>query len=426
MSFAIEWDPMPHQERAFLSEAKYAGLIGGYGCGKTNWLVHKALELASDNEGMQGGLLAPTLKQFKRDFLPEFKRVANQSGIGHKWRASESVLFLPATDTEILIYHDEDKGDSIQGSNLAFGLVNEVTLISREGFDAFDARVRLKNARRPQIAFSGTPDIEAWVFEEFVEKERPDAELFNGKTRDNIYLHDSYFTRLYNAFDPTMRKQYLDGQWVSLGGSKAAWEYDADRHLRDLGLEPSDEREIWISLDFNVDPMAATIWLRGNMGDPFKLYAWDEVKLKNSNTPKMAGALFDLLEDEGQSPDEVRIYPDPAGDSRNTKVDYNDIEILESKGFTEILYKKRIKSVRRCLFAMNKLFSEDQIIVNPRCKELRKDLDRVKMDSTGTVLDKSDSQRTHWLDGLKNMCDFEFPVIENEELVKVRQRGRNY
>jgi hypothetical protein len=417
MIYAIEWDPMPHQERAFLSQAKYTGLIGGYGCGKTNWLVHKLFELASQNEGLRGGILAPDLKQFKRDFLPEAKSVARKNSIRLSWKPQDSTIVIPATDSEIYVFHDQDKGESIQGPNIAYGLVNEVTKVSKDGFDAFDARVRLKEARRMQIAFSGTPDIETWVHEEFVETERPDAELFNGKTKDNIYVHESYYKRLYDAYDPTMRKQYLDGEWVSLGGSKAAWEYDASRHLQDLGIEPDGERAVWVSLDFNVEPMAATIWLRGNIEDPFKLYAWDNVKLNNSNTPQMARVLEELVGLE------VRIYPDPAGDSRNTKVDYNDIQILREAGFEEILYKKRIKSVRRCLFAMNKLFADNQIFIHPRCKELRKDLDRVKMDSTGTVLDKSDSDRTHWLDGFKNMCDFEFPVVDNDELIKVRRRG---
>lgn len=418
MSYAIVWNPLPHQEEAFLSNSQYVGLIGGYGCGKTNWLVHKLLDLASENEGLQGGLLAPTLKQFKRDFLPELKNVCRENKIKMTFNRELAAIHFPAIESEILVFHDEDKGDSIQGPNLAFGCVNEVTLVSKEGFYAFDARIRLKKSRKLQLAFSGTPDIMAWVYEEFEEKGRENSMLFKGKTRDNTFLHDSYFKRLYDSFDEQMRLQYLEGEWVALGGNRAAWAYDPSKHLVDLGLGIED-RSVYVSLDFNVEPMSAVIWLVGNADDPWKLYALQDIKLDNSNTYQLAQTIVELVGNQ------VALFPDPAGKHRSTQTDTTDIKILRAQpyGFEDIRYKMKIKSVKRCLMAMNKLFSEDEILIHPRCKELRKDLDQCKMDSTGTVIDKSDLKRTHWLDGLKNMCDYEFPLIDNETLVKVRQRG---
>lgn len=423
MSHPIVWKPMPHQAAALKDSSQYVGLIGGYGCGKTNWLVHKMLMLASENHGMQGGLLAPSLKQFKRDFLPELRNVCYENKIRMKFDRELASIKIPQIESEILVFHDEDKGDSIQGPNLAFGCVNEVTLVSKEGFDAFDARIRLKKSRKLQLAFSGTPDIMAWVYEEFEERGRENSKIYKGRTQDNLFLHESYYKRLYDAFDPQMRAQYLNGEWVSLSGNRAAWAYEPEKHLQDLGLSLTD-RDVWVSLDFNVDPMSATLWLRGNVDDPWKLYAYDNIKLDNSNTYKLAETIIALVGNE------VALFPDPAGKHRSTttQTDVTDIRILRSAPycFEDIRYKLKIKSVKRCLMAMNQLFSKGEILIHPRCKELRKDLDQCKLDSTGTVLDKSDSKRTHWLDGLKNMCDFEFPLIETEGVAKVWQRGKLY
>lgn len=44
------------------------------------------------------------------------------------------------------------------------------------------------------------------------------------------------------------------------------------------------------------------------------------------------------------------------------------------------------------------------------CPETIRDFEQVVWIKGAWELDKSDTARTHWVDGFKNMIDFEFPV----------------
>jgi hypothetical protein len=114
------------------------------------------------------------------------------------------------------------------------------------------------------------------------------------------------------------------------------------------------------------------------------------------------------------------IYPDPAGKNRGTRSHLSDIQIIENAGFKDVRYKKKITSVKDCLNSMNNLFDKDELLINPdECKDLLIDLERCKIKEDIFEIDKSDTKRTHWLDGLKDMCDYEYPIISPNAQVTV-------
>ncbi len=57
--------------------------------------------------------------------------------------------------------------------------------------------------------------------------------------------------------------------------------------------------------------------------------------------------------------------------------------------------------------------------VHPRCKNFIADAEQCILKSGGLEIDKSNSARSHWLDGFKQMIDYEFPVIKPAPSIKV-------
>jgi hypothetical protein len=425
----IKYDPSPTQERFHTSSAFKVLMLGGKGSGKTFSLVNKAIQLAGVNTGIDGGMLCPTLKMFRRDVYPTFQKVAKANNLPVTFNKSDYEFYFPLTDNKIYVYHSEDDGESIAGANLGWGVVNEVTLCTYLAYAEFMSRIRVAAAKMPQVAMSGTPEDLVWVNEEFFEKKHADLEMMFIRTDENTHNGPWYLQTLEETYDAQRLKAYRDGEMVLFNGRPAAWSFSRAKHASQVMV--FDPVQVWVSLDFNVSPLAATIWYIPPVGMPFRMYARRSICIRdNATTAQFCTVLWENLHELGLAERDdtgrwralkpVAIYPDPAGKSRSTKSHLSDIQILEEGGFPDIRYKKKITSVKDCLNAMNNLFDKGHILINPHeTKELLTDLERVKIKEEIFELDKSDPKKTHWLDGLKDMCDYEFPVINPNAQVTI-------
>lgn len=403
----IIWKPFQYQRQFDESVKPKCYLSTGYGGGKTYSLVMKMLKLAKINRGVPGGLLCPTLKMFKRDVLPTIKEICWRYGIKYHFHKTDFVLTLPQVKGQIWIFHGEDEGESIRGPNLGYMLINEVTLLDKATFDAALARVRVKRAPLRQVAMSGTPEGFNWAYDYFIADQREDTDLIFGDMRENTFIAEDYAKMLMESYDELMVEQFVKGRFVNLNGKAALYAFDRSKHTSEA-IERERGLPIWVTCDFNVYPMAATLWNRMPLDSPYLLKAFDEINLHSASTEDLARAIRAKVGVE----DEVVIFPDPAGKARSTKSNVTDIDILEDAGFKDIRYKKKIKSVRDCLNAANSLIAKNKIILNSKmCKQTIMDFEKTSIKAGTSELDKKDPMLTHWVDGFKNMADYEFPIV---------------
>lgn len=402
----IKYSPLEHQAKFHASTKRNVFLSSGYGGGKTYSLCMHLFKLATINKGLPAGFLAPTLKMFKRDVLPTLYEITENNNIPFRWRPGDSEIILPDTGTKVYVFHDEDKGQSIKGPNLAYFLINEVTLCSKESFLAVKGRTRLKKAKLLQTAMSGTPEgLDNWGYEYFVENPREDTDLIFGKSTDNFHVHEGYFDTLKESYDSLMSQMYVDGQFININGMAALHKFNRFKHVSDE-VQYNDELPVWVSMDFNLNPMAATLYnLHPAIENKPILTAFDEICLSGrSDTDQMAAELYRKLGHKN-----CVIFPDPAGNSGSTKSQgRSDIDILKQHGFNDIRYKRKIESVMDCLNAANTFIEKGKLLVHPRCKNFIADAERCSI-KNGSI-DKSNPMRTHWLDGFKDMIEYEFPI----------------
>jgi hypothetical protein len=277
--------------------------------------------------------------------------------------------------------------------------------------------MRVKKAKRIQLIMSGTPEGFDWCYEYFVEKPREDTELIFGNSRENFHISDSYVRTLEESYDPLMQKQYIDGQFINLNKKACAYSFDRKKHVSDE-IHQLDHYPVWVSVDFNVTPMAAVLWNRVPYGEinrtgwkQFRhdLRAFDEICLESSNTYELGEMIKSKVGNMGLESDIV-IYPDPTGIARSTQSrGLSDIGILKGMGFTNVRYKTKL-SVRNCLNALNAKLSKDRIIISSKCTNLIADLEQCVFKEGTFEIDKTNLKRSHWLDGMKNMIDYEFPI----------------
>ena len=404
----IGYDKLPYQAEFHEATDPNVLLSTGYGGGKTYALVMKMFRLMNVNRGIPGGMLCPNLKMFRRDVLPTIKQICSEYSIPFHYRRQDQELIFKTTNSTILVFHSEDDGTSIKGPNLGFGLINEVTLCSRGAFDAFLSRMRIKNTPLPQIAMSGTPEGFNWVYDDFIAKQRSDTKIIFGDMRSNKFVLEGYADRLWETFDEKSREMYVKGKFVNLQGMAALHAFNRGAHCKPTKRDPN--LPVWVAIDFNVNPMAASFWqpVPVNKGQK-KLVGFGELCLRNADTAQLAQAIQESL----GGTNNVVLYPDPAGKARSTKSHHTDIMILEDHGFTDIRFKSRIASVRDCINASNSLIDKGLVEVDPvTMPETIRDFEQVAWKDGVFELNKTDGKRTHWLDGFKNMIDFEFPVGE--------------
>jgi len=406
----IRYSRLPYQAQFDESRKFYDLLFAGYGAGKTYALVMKMLKLAGLNPGLPGGLLVPDMQMFKRDVIPTIDAIAEESGLRVRFRPNPARLMLYDFGVTVYVFHSEDDGASIRGPNLAWGVVNEITLCSEKAFLAFLSRMRIKSAALRQIAASGTPEGFDWAYNRFVADPKPDTDVFFGDMRLNTFLPDDYSTMLLDAYDEVMSQLYVEGKFVNDQAGAALYKFNRQRHVAD-NIRQVPGLEVWVSLDFNVAPFAATLYNRLPDDDQsgLKLRGFDEIALRGADTWEMA-----RLIKEKAGKEKIIIFPDPAGNQRRTSARDNitDIQILEQSGFEDIRYHTRT-TVRGAIMSANKFLQRGGVVLDRiKCKETIKDFEQVRFKAGSNELDKSDPSRTHWVDGFKNMIDYVWPLQE--------------
>lgn len=424
MNIEYDFDSIPHQRRFHLSTKPKVYLSTGFGGGKTYSLVMKIFAMMNANPGIPGGLLVPDLKMYKRDVLPTIMDIIRNNGIMYKYNKSEFHWFFHATGSEMWVFHSQDDGQSIRGPNLGWSATNEVTLCTEMAYKALLGRVRHGQAKLRQNVVSGTPEGFNWAYKYFIENPREDTELIFGDARANKFIHEDYFQDLEASYDEKMQEMYIEGKFINLSGDRAIHSFDRRRHVSD-SVERIPDLPVLVALDFNVNPLAASLCNVVNQSyrsgkKKTRIRIFDEICLKGSNTPKFVKELKNRLQiPTFTDPDSVVIYPDPSGVSRSTKSNYTDIELLQLGGFKNVKYK-RAPSVRDSVNALNNMFAKDEIEVNAKCKNVIADMEQCIFKGNDFQLNKKDQKRTHWLDGLRYLVEYEFPVLKRRPAREAR------
>lgn len=391
----------PHQREFLFAKNFLLHLSTGFGGGKTYVLCLKALQLSAVNSPYDGGLVVPTFTDFMRDVHPEMEKILQKNNIKYKYHKTEHWYQFPWSKGKLYVVSAEKE---LRGPNWAFACINEVTLIPLVRYKEVLGRVRIKNAKQIQIASVGTPEgFVSEYYEYFIEKPPKNLNVLYGNTQDNSdNLNEHYLDLLTDAYDQKMQEAYIKGLWINMASNLFYYSYNPVKNDR-LDLEPDFTDSFHCSLDYNVDPMCATLWhYDGN-----KLYGVDQVELKGGDgydTRKMAVALGA----RGYKPSNTIIYPDPAGNARSTKGKPDNI-VLKELGFT-VRVKAAAPRFRTRQLNVNNLLDKGKILFNPkRCPGIKKDFQGVEQDIITLEKSKKSPNLTHFSDGLDYLCDILFP-----------------
>ena len=374
---------LPHQYDFVNMAAKYSLLIGGIGSGKTVGGGTKSLKNISLYPEATGGIFANTYRQLMNSTLASFFKALNELKIPFSFNQQKGVLDI--CGTKILCLSLENY-DVHRGIEIGWGWIDECQDIDEEAFQVISGRLR--DSRGPlQLHLTGSAKGFNWVYKRFAGKNKnDDFKYIKAKTKDNKHLPQSYIDSLYNQYSSKFAQQELEAEFVEISSGRIYYAFDRQAHV---GILKDFEGEIYIGMDFNVTPFTAVI-AKVNQN---RIYVIDEIYLEDSHTKH---ACLELIKKGYKG---CRIIPDFTGRAMKTSgAGVSDLMILEDYGFIiegsgNPLRMDRYNSV-------NKLFEENNLIINPSCVNLISDVPLVNYEAGKNTPDTKDKMVGHISDAL--------------------------
>lgn len=374
---------LPHQYDFVNMSNKYNLLLGGIGSGKSVAGGTKSLRNISLYPHATGSIFANTYRQLMNSTLSSFFKTLNDLQIPFSFNQQRGVLEI--LKTKILCLSLENY-DVHRGIEIGWGWIDEVQDIKEEAFQVISGRLR--DPRGPlQLDLTGSAKGFNWVYKKFAGKDRnEDFKYIKAKTKDNKHLPESYVRSLYGQYSSKFAQQELEAEFVEIASGRIYYAYDRDVHVREL---KDFNGQIYIGMDFNVNPMTAVIAKVNNNS----IYVFDEIYLEHSHTKH---ACLELIKKGYKG---CRIIPDFTGRAMKTSgAGVSDLMILEDYGFKiegsgNPLRMDRYNSV-------NKLFEENNLIISPSCVNLISDIPLVSYEEGKNTPNTDDKMVGHISDAL--------------------------
>lgn len=382
--------------------AKNVMLLGGSRSGKTTILCYAILVRAA-KEKSKHVILRQNFAHAKRSiWLDSLKKTTDIAFPHLQPRLHNTDYYYKlANGSEIWVggLDDSKNVEKILGTEFSTVWFNECSQIDYRSVQIAKTRLAEKNNLKKKAYYDMNPSSMAhwsyWLFEKKLDPvddvplaEPEDYASLLMNPQDNIENIDPDYLKMLEAMPEKERKRFLLGEFTDESSGQVYYAFKREEHVKPLSKLIGTT---FIGMDFNVQPLTAVVCQFTNG----RIQVLDEVYLENSDTYKMAHAL--KVKGYGGGV----ILPDSTGANRKTS-GQSDFEILKQQGF-------KVESTRNPFVFdrvnnVNRLLSSGLIEVDPKCRKLINDLEKVvwkdnKLDQSGV-----NKMLTHISDALGYAC----------------------
>ena len=402
-------DYLPHQWDFITSKKPINALVGGFGSGKTYAFLHKTfinhIKKRNENDISSGWVIYPTYELAEELFVEPMKDIFERNGISYSYNISKHKFIT--TYGSIKIYQLQ-KPQRIIGAELTYIGFDEFDVESWKNCDiAYKKAIgRMRGSEDCEIYIVTSPEGFHYTHHQFVENDNDMKHLVHGKTTDNVFLPDGYVDLIEANYDKSMLKAYRDGQFVNISALSTYHSFERSKNVRQCEYDRS--QPVRIGIDYNVDPMCCILFHTYKTGPKVRIF--DAIALSHQGqgdllTERMCAVIKDKYPNH-----QYIAYPDASGFQRHTSAMFSDIDLLKQAGF-KVNVRKSNPPVTNRVNSVNKML-EGNIIIDPRCKALIQDLEKVTNKQGTRDIDKSNKLLTHMTDALGYAIEWEYPIIK--------------
>lgn len=332
---------------------------------------------------------APNFLQARRVMWGRLKAVLPRAWMAAK--PSESTCSITLVSGHRIRVVGLDAHDSLRGAGLWFFAGDEWADTRPE---AWSETIRpMLSTSEGHALFVGTPKGHNHFHDFYrrgLEGGRDDHRSFRFTTEEGGQVSRRELEDARELLDAKTYRQEYEASFESFAG-RVFYGFSREHSVRPAP-KASDGR-IHVGMDFNVNPMTATIWqVVGS-----DLWQTGEIVLGTSNTDEMVSMLrsrYGRLRHDGVvSVEHVAVYPDPAGQQRRSSAyGRTDIGILREAGFNVCAMSSH-PSVRDRVNVMNRLFEAADgtrmAFVDPCCVKSIDSYDKLAYIDDSNQIDKT-------------------------------------
>lgn len=401
----------------------FPAFVAGFGSGKTQALIKRALKLKLAYLSCNIAYYMPTYDLVNTIAFPRFVEAFEQWGMYegvHFKTVKSQTPRIEVFGGGMIILRTMDRPGRIIGYEVADSLVDELDTLKTEDARQTWLKIMARNRQKKPdgslntIAVGTTPEGFKFVYENWHKSPPSDEyQIIRASTYSNARnLPANYIADLLAQYPTALIAAYINGDFVNLT-SGAVYPY-FDRTTNNsietaLPLEP-----IHIGMDFNVGKMAAVVFVNRN-GNP---HAVAEI-MNVLDTPAMIAAIKRRFPNNP-----VFIYPDASGSSRKSNnASVSDIGLLQQAGFN-VFVNNSNPAVRDRVLSVNLMLNgspRGKFFVNvSACPMTAEALEKQAYDKNGEP-DKA-SGFDHPSDAVGYFICYRFPVV-NRKVQSVKIGG---
>lgn len=397
---------------ALESTNRYLFLVGGAGSGKSVAAAQKIVGRAireSPHRLLVVRKVARTLRSSVYQLLLDVIADHKATGLFEVNKTEMRFTYKP-TGSEIICagLDDVEKLKSIQGITSIW--IEEATETSQDDYDQLDLRMRGNTASYKQIMATFNPiSVNHWLKQRV---ERDDSQVIHTTYLDNDFIDADYKAVLDQkaAVNPNYARIYRDGEW-GLPEAERPWAYNFDmqRNVGEVELNP--KAPVYLSFDFNINPMTVTAHQYKYMKYYHTLYEW---RVQNTGVSQVC----DMIKASPIGNCHLIITGDASGRSRSaTSGNINNYMIIQAKLKVhggQLRVPKRNPALSESRTLSNHILAiHPNRLIHPRCEYLIADLQNVEGNDDDKCV-PPDKMMGHLLDGMRYMDYTFFPYFVND------------
>ena len=340
-------------------------------------------------------------------FVEPFRNMLDKNGVWYEYNIASHKFKTIFGDLKIYVTNQSHK---IVGSSYTYCGVDEIDI---EAFNHAERSInkalgRLRGCEDAELYITTTPEGYHFVYDYMVQKASDSKYLVHGKTTDNPYLPKSYIQSLRDNYDENLLKAYLEGQFTNLQRGNTYNGFDRDKNVRECKYDRT--KPIHVGWDFNVMPQCVCI-IQESPSSP-NIQVIDEIALDTDGSGDVLTDRMCRTIKQRYPNAKYFAYPDATGAAKHSSARYSDIEIIRRNGFMVQVRHINPLVINR-VNSMNNNLAKGNMIIDPKCTGLIKDLEQVVNKEGTRDIDKTTNKElTHLSDALGYYVDYKHPTIK--------------
>lgn len=354
------YEGMPVQHAFIKDNRKHTYLFGGFGNGKTDCLVIKALKLAFKYPKALGLIGRASYPELRDSTLRSFFDLCPLELIKN-FNKQEGVMEL--INGANILFKAFDKPYKVKSINLGWAGFDQLEDIPYETWLHFLGRLRSDQC---QMMFGvGNPESN-WIVEKIKDNQSPEFKMYEAPSQSNPHLPEGYIQTMIEQYPKHWVKRFIFGSWDHFA-SQVLNEFIESKHvIEPFTIPPSWEASAEYVIDYGFRNLTFVIKvLRDFDGNHF-------IVGEHAESEQVVTYHRKKIYELGYTPKHI-AYIDPSTRARNRVKNETQISIIDEFTDTDYPYPVYPIPANNDISGYNRLnewFKQDKLKIFRSCPQL--------------------------------------------------------